>query len=129
MPRAEPLITPEELQCLLGGAPAQAGTSGSSLWHSVLSLHGAAVLWLIKGIFLYAVLMSPEAAHLVNNSRYLWMRSSFELACLTVFWGAALQTRGGVSGHPLSHTLARGSMLVASTTLLMDAMTLLAFAG
>lgn len=121
MPRAEPLITPEELQSLLGGAPARSDLHGSSLWHNMQTLHGGAVLWLVKGIFLYAVLMNPEAANLVGSNRYLWMRCSLELLCLALFWGAAM--------HPRGRTVARGSMLVASTTLLMDAMTLWAFAG
>ena len=119
MPRTEPLITPEELQCLLGGAPARDAAWGASLWQHVL--HVGAALWLVKGIFLYAVLMSPEAANLVGSSRYFWLRGSLELVCLSAFWGAAL--------HPRGRTVACASMLVASTTLLMDAMTLLAFAG
>jgi hypothetical protein len=121
MPRAEPLITPEELHSLLGGAPARSRLHGRGLWHNMQTLHGGAALWLVKGIFLYAVLMNPEAASLVGNSRYLWMRSSLELVCLALFWGAAM--------HPRGRTVARGSMLVASTTWLMDAMTLWAFAG
>jgi hypothetical protein len=63
--------------------------------------------------------MSPDAAKLVDSSRYLWMRSSLELACLALFWGASL--------HPRGQTLAWASLLVASTTMLLDAMTLLAF--
>ena len=119
MPRAEPLITPEELQCLLGGAPARSDVSAPSLLAQLPSLHFGAVLWLVKGIFLYAVLMSPEATKLVDSSRYLWMRGSLELLCLGAFWGASL--------HPRGRTVACASMLVASTTLLLDAMTLLAF--
>jgi hypothetical protein len=120
MPRAEPLITPEELHSLLGGAPARSSPHGR-LGHGMQTRHWGAALWLVKGIFLYAVLMNPEAATLVGNSRYLWMRSSLELVCLALFWGAAM--------HPRGRTVARGSMLVASTTWLMDAMTLWAFAG
>ena len=121
MPRAEPLITPEELQCLLGGAPARSDVSAPSLLAQLPSLHFGPVLWLVKGIFLYAVLMSPEATKLVDSSRYLWMRGSLELLCLGAFWGASL--------HPRGRTVACASMLVASTTLLLDAMTLLAFSG
>ena len=119
MSRAEPLITPEELQCLLSAAPERDMGWGASLWHHVL--HAGAALWLVKGIFLYGVLMSPEAASLVGSSRYFWLRGSLELVCLSAFWGAAL--------HPRGRSVAFASMLVASTTLLMDAMTLLAFAG
>jgi hypothetical protein len=119
MPRAEPLITPEELQCLLGGAPARSKVPTHSLLTQLPSLHFGAVFWLVKGIFLYAVLMSPEAANLVSSSRYLWMRGSLELIGLAAFWGASL--------HPRGRKVARTSLLVASTTLLMDVMTLLAF--
>jgi hypothetical protein len=119
MSRAEPLITPEELQCLLGGAPVRSSTPKRTLLAQLPSLHWGAALWLVKGILLYAVLMSPEAAKLVDSSHYLWMRGIMELVCLAVFWGASL--------HPRGQTLAWASLLVASTTLLLDAMTLLAF--
>ena len=84
-------------------------------------MHFGAALWLVKGVFLYAVLMSPEAAKLVDSSRYLWMRGCLELVCLVVFWGASFHSRG--------RTAANASLVVAATTLLLDAMTLLAFAG
>ena len=119
MPRTEPLITPEELQCLLGGAPVRSKTTKRTLAAQLPSLHWGAALWLVKGIFLYAVLMSPEAAKLVDSSGYLWMRGSLELVCLAAFWGASL--------HPRGQTLSWASLLLASTTLLLDAMTLLAF--
>lgn len=122
MPRAEPLITPEELQCLLGGAPARANKphKGVAFWGPHASTrHFGAVLWLVKGIFLYAVLMSPEAEPLVGSSPYLWMRGSLELFCLVVF--------GAAAWHPRGHALARACLLVASTSLLLDLMTLLAF--
>jgi hypothetical protein len=121
MPRAEPLITPEELQCLLGGAPVRSNVPARSLLAQLSSLHFGAALWLVKGVFLYAVLMSPDAANLVASSRYLWMRGSLELVCLAVFWGASL--------HPRGRTMTCASLLVASTTLLLDAMTLLAFSS
>jgi hypothetical protein len=113
------LITPEELQSLLSGSPARSEAWGVSFWQHVL--HVGAALWLIKGIFLYALLMSPEAASLLGSSRYLWMRGTLEVVCLAAFWGASL--------HPRGQTLACASVLVASTTLLLDAMTLLAFTG
>lgn len=119
MPRTHPLITPEELQCLLGGAAARHVGWGTRLWHQVL--YAGAALWLLKGLFLYAVLITPEAAQWVSSSLYLGMRGTLELVCLTAFWGAALHPRGRLVGC--------ASMLVGSTTLLMDAMTLLAFAG
>jgi hypothetical protein len=121
MRRAEPLITPEELQCLLGGAPVRSNVHARSLLAQLPSLHFGAALWLVKGVFLYAVLMSPDAANLVASTRYLWMRGSLELVCLAVFWGASL--------HPRGRTAACASLLVASTTLLLDAMTLLAFSS
>jgi len=119
MPRTEPLITPEELQCLLGGASARSNVPTRTLLGQLTSVHFGAALWLVKGVFLYAVLMSPGAALLVDSSAYLWMRSSLELVCLAVFWGASL--------HPRGRTVANASLLVAGTTLLLDAMTLLAF--
>lgn len=121
MSRAQPLITPEELQCLLGSTPARTGESGYSTGLHPQSLHVGAAVWLLKGVFLYAVLMSPEASQLVHSSRYLALRGGLELVCLIAFGGAAL--------HPRGRTVAGASLLVASTTLLMDAMTLLAFAG
>jgi hypothetical protein len=119
MRRAEPLITPEELQCLLGGAPVRSNVPSRSLLAQLPSLHFGAALWLVKGVFLYAVLMSPDAANLVGSTLYLWMRGCLELVCLAAFWGASL--------HPRGRTMACASLLVASTTLLLDAMTLLAF--
>ena len=119
MARTEPLITPEELQCLLGNTPVRAALSGASLWQHLV--HIGAALWLVKCVFLYMVLISPEAASLVGSSRYFWLRGSLELTCLFAFWGAAI--------HPRGRKMASASMLVASTTWLMDAMTLLAFAG
>ena len=119
MSRAEPLITPEELQCLLGGATVRSDTSWRNQMAQLTSVHFGAALWLVKGVFLYAVLMSPGAALLVDSSAYLWMRSSLELVCLAVFWGA--------SRHPSGRTVANASLLVAGTTCLLDAMTLLAF--
>jgi hypothetical protein len=121
MSRAEPLITPEELQCLLGGAPARSEVLGTSFWNNLQNIHFGAALWLVKGIFLYAVLMHVDAANLMSSSRYLWMRGTLELLCLTTFWVACM--------HPRGRSVAYGTMLVASTTLLMDAMTLLALPG
>jgi hypothetical protein len=119
MPRAEPLITPEELQCLLGGAPVRSDMSSRSRLVQLPSVHFGAVLWLVKGVFLYAVLMNPDAAKLVDSSAYLWLRGILELVCLSVFWTASL--------HPRGRQVANASLLVACTTLLLDAMTLLAF--
>jgi hypothetical protein len=39
MSRAEPLITPEELQCLLGGAPLRSNTHTCKLMVQLPSLH------------------------------------------------------------------------------------------
>lgn len=125
MSRAEPLITPEELQCLLGSAPASASAPArewagmASFWQHLV--HAGAALWLVKGLVLYAVLMSPEAASMVGSSLYIGLRGGLELLCLSAFWGAAL--------HPRGRLVAGASMLVASTTLLLDAMILLAVTG
>jgi len=119
MRRTEPLITPEELQCLLGNAHVRSNVPKRSLLAPWSPLHFVAALWLVKGVFLYAVLTSPDAASLIGSSRYLWMRGSLELVCLAVFWGASL--------HPRGRTVACASLLVAITTLLLDGMTLLAF--
>ena len=121
MPRAQPLITPEELQCLLGGAPVRSIGPSRSLLAQLPSLHWGATLWLVKGFLVYAVLMSPEAANLLGSNRYLWMRGSLELVCLAAFWGACL--------HPRGRLVVNASLLVAGTTLLLDTMTLLAFTG
>ena len=121
MSRTKPLITTEELQCLLGGAPVRPNVSAHSLLALLPSLHFGAALWLVKGVFLYAVLMSPGATPLVDSSTYLWMRGGLELVCLGAFWGASL--------HPRGRTVAFASLLVAGTTCLLDVMTLLAFAG
>ena len=57
MSRAEPLITPEELQCLLGGATVRSSNSWRSQLAQLTSVQFGAALWLVKGVFLYAVLM------------------------------------------------------------------------
>jgi hypothetical protein len=119
MARTEPLITPEELQCLLGSAPARRATWSASFWQHIV--HVGAALWLVKGVFLYALLLNPETASLLGSTRYLGLRGSLEVLCLAAFWGAAW--------HPRGRTLASASMWVAGTTCLMDAMALLAFAG
>jgi len=122
MRRSQPLITPEELQCLLGAAPATANAPADAApqpRHNGHTMHWGAALWLLKGLLLYWSLVSPEASSLASASRYLWMRGSLELVCLLVFWGAA--------AHPRGRKLAHGAMLVASTTCLMDLMTLLSF--
>jgi hypothetical protein len=121
MSRAQPLITPEELQCLLGGAPVRSNEPTRSLRAQLPAPHWGIALWLVKGILLYAVLMSPEAANLLGSGRYQWMRGSLELVCLAAFWGACL--------HPRGRLVASASLLVAGTTLLLDAMTLLTFTG
>jgi hypothetical protein len=118
MSRTEPLITPEELQCLLGGTPVRSKRSWRNQLSQRHSLHFGAAIWLVKGVFLYAVLMDPAPVNMAGSGRYLWMRGSLELLCLAVYWGA--------SSHPRGRTAASASLLVACTTLLLDAMTLLA---
>ena len=118
MSRHHALITPEELQCLLGVTPERSHAPGTHLVQNQQTLYFGSVLWLVKGVFLYAVLTSPAAALWMDGSRYLWVRGIFELVCLAVFWAAAV--------HPRGRTVALASMLVASTALLMDAISWLA---
>lgn len=115
--RIQPLITPEELQCLLGAAPVPAKPPTAIGERPSHLLHFGVALWLVKGIFLYAVLMSPQATHLLNSGLYLGMRSALELACWMVFVVSAM--------HPNGRSLVNASLLVASTSLIMDAMTVL----
>jgi len=115
----KPLITAEEMRCLLAIKPSLSGADDHRLWHSLP--HWGAALWLVKGIFLYALLMSPAAAAWITSSSYLWLRGGLEIAFLAVFWMAAL--------HPRGRTVACASMLVASTTLLMDALTWVALSA
>ena len=132
MYRAEPLITAEELQCLLGDRPAREYLSRNRLLPQVKkpqspsilqTLQFGAVLWLLKGGLIYTLLISPDAATLASASRYLWMRGGLELLCLLVFTATCLRPQ------TKTRTLTHGSLLVASTTLLMDAMSLLAVPG
>ncbi len=119
--RTKPLITQDELHCLLGAAPVQAKPP-TGIWGRKLNLlHFGVALWLVKGIFLYVVLMSPQATHLLNSGLYLGMRGTLELACWMVFVVSAM--------HPNGRSLANASMLVASTSLVMDAMTVLTMAA
>lgn len=117
MLRTKPLITPEELQCLLGAAPVPSTPQVAVLGHPIKLLHFGLVFWLVKGIFLYAVLTSPSTAIGGGDGLYLGMRCTLELACVAVFWAA---TR-----HPNGRSVAHASLLVATTSLIMDAMTLL----
>lgn len=121
MHRANPLITPEELQCLLGNAAADQRMPSTGPWRQWSALHVGAALWLVKGLFFYAALLSPDAAALFDSGRYLGMRAALEGVCLLAFWGGAL--------HPKGRQVTRGAMLVASTTLVMDAMIALAFSS
>jgi hypothetical protein len=116
MSRTNPLITPEEMRCLLAITPAVSGAEDHRPGHHLP--HWGAALWLVKGIFLYAMLMSPIAANWVTSSSYLWLRGGIEFVFLTAFWMATL--------HPRGRTMACASMLVASTTLLMDVLTWIA---
>lgn len=113
MSHTNPLITAEEMRCLLATQPKLSGAAEQRLWHSLP--HWGAALWLVKGVFLYALLMSPAAASWITSNSYLWLRGALEFVFLAVFWMAAL--------HPRGRTVACASMLVASTTLIMDALT------
>lgn len=118
MARAEPLITPEELECLLGGVTAPPSPPTSSWLQSIQPLHFGALLWLVKGVCLYLVFLGPHNTAVAHAGRYFFMRGALEMLCLSVFWWAAL--------HPKGRVVARGAMLVASTTLIMDMLNLLA---
>lgn len=115
----KPLITPEEMQSLLGDTPS--GMRPARFSFQWQPLHWGVALWSLKGLCLFVVLMSPEATQLVVNHRYLWLRGSLELLCLAVFEAAVF--------HPKGRNVAHGAMLVASTTLLMDVMVILSFTG
>lgn len=127
MSRAEPLITAEELQCLLGDGAERHGLHGirfaTARQHPEIlqKLQLGAMLCLLKGALLYAVLMSPEALNLASASRYLWMRGGLELVCLLVF---AVTCR-----NPKNITMTHACLLVAGTTWVMDVMSLLAVPG
>jgi hypothetical protein len=121
MLRTKPLITSEELHCLLGGARAQTAQHFADSRRGMTVMHFGALLWVVKGIFLYAMLQSPDVATLIGSSRYLWMRGLLELLCLSVFLGAAMHRKGRM--------VAYASLLVASTSGVMDAMAVLTLAA
>jgi hypothetical protein len=111
MSSTKPLITPEEMRCLLAVSSTASDTGGPKIWHHLP--HWGATLWLVKGIFLYVLLMGPGAANgAIVSTSYLWLRGGIEGVVLAVFWVAAW--------HPRGRTLACASLLVACTTLLMD---------
>jgi len=113
MPRANPLITPEELQCLLGGGATASGTPSR-----LSALQVGLLLWGIKGLVLYGVFLSPEVPAMAHTGHYLWLRGVLEMLCLAVF--------GWATQRPHQASVAHSAVLVACTTLVMDVLSLLA---
>lgn len=107
MPR-QPLVTAEELSCLLSPSPVAAAQS------RLVNL-GAAI-FLVKVLLAFTVwqAFSPD----VWPWRYLLPRSALEVACAAVFWHTLQQRR--------QRTATCTALWVASTTLLLDLLSLLA---
>ncbi len=105
---SQPIVTTEELSCLLSPSPAAAVQTR-------LANLGMAI-YLVKVLVAFTVwqAFSPE----ILPWRYLLLRGALEMACAAVFW-ATLQQRG-------QRTATCGALLVASTTLLLDLLSLLA---
>ena len=105
---SQPLVTPEELSCLLSPSPAAAVQTR-------LANLGMAI-FLVKVLVAFTVWQA--FSHEILPWRYLLLRGALELACAAVFWNT-LQQRG-------QRTATCGALLVASTTLLLDLLSLLA---
>ncbi len=114
---SQPLVSAEELACLLqaGGTTAAARPNRPPASEAWLVQLGAG-LWLLKGLLAYFALRAP-GLHGVSGP-YLWTRLALEALCCAVFWGALRQ--------PARQRWAWGAALVGATTLLMDALMLLA---
>ncbi len=104
------LITDEEMYFLLDTKPSSSARDTFRRWSELPYLGGA--LCLFKGIFLMALLMSPEAKNWPISSSYLWLRGGVELVLLAVFWMSA--------SSPRYRNVAYASLLMTSTSLLMD---------
>lgn len=115
MPRTNPLITTEELQCLLGGGASGAAPDTPSRL-SVLQL--GLLLWGVKSLVFYGVFLSPEVPAMAHTAHYLWLRGALEMLCLAVF--------GWATQRPRHASVARGAVLIACTTLVMDVLSLVA---
>jgi len=105
---SQPLVTAEELSCLLSPSPAAVAQS------RLVNL-GAAI-FLVKVLVAYTVwqAFSPE----VWPWRYLLPRGTLEVACAAVFWSTV--------HHRRQRNATCAALWVVSTTLLLDLMSLLA---
>ncbi len=115
---SQPLVSAEELACLLqAGSPTAAARPkrppASEAWLAQLG----AGLWLLKGLLIAGFALSASGLHGVS-SPYLWTRLVLEALCCAVFWGTLRQ--------PARQRWAWGAALVGATTMLMDALMLLA---
>ena len=114
---SHPIVTAEELSCLLSTSAVEPQQATPSLARSeTLLANAGAALWLAKGLLLYVALQlfSLDALPL----RYLWLRGALEVLCAGVFW----QTLRQHKHRPVT----LGALAVGTTTLLMDLMLLLA---
>ena len=114
---SQPLVTAEELACLLAASPAAARSVPTSIDRTeALLSHGGAGLWLVKGVLLYVALQMLGLHTLPTH--YLWARCALEVLCCAVFWSTLRQ--------PARRTVTLGALLVGVTTLFMDILLVLA---
>jgi hypothetical protein len=114
---SHPIVTAEELACLLTAPAAEALQPVSTPDKSeTLLANAGAALWLVKALLVYVALQvfSLDAV----PQRYLWARGVLELLCAGVFW----QTLRQHKHRPVTV----GALAAGGTTLLMDLMLLLA---
>ncbi len=110
---SQPFVSAEELACLLqAGGPTAAARPHRPLGLAQLG----AGLWLSKGLLVCFALSAPGLHGL--SGPYVWTRLALEALCCAVFWGALRQ--------PARQRWAWGAALVGATTMLMDALMLLA---
>ncbi len=114
---SQPLVSAEELACLLqAGRPAAPVRPSRAPASKAWLAHLGAGLWLFKGLLACIALRAPGLHGLPGP--YVWTRLALEALCCMVFWGALRQ--------PARRHWAWGAALVGATTLLMDALMLLA---
>lgn len=112
-----PLVTAEELACLLAAPPVSAAAKARSADKTEALLgHGGVALWLTKGALLYVALQTLGLHTLPTH--YLWARCAIEVLCCAVFWSTLRQ--------PARRSLTLGVWLVGATTLFMDILLVLA---
>lgn len=114
---SHPIVTAEELACLLASSPvADRATPRTTDNTEALLAQSGAALWLIKGLFLYMALQMLGLHTLPIH--YLWARCALEVACCAVFWSTLRQ--------PTRRAITLGALLVGATTLCMDALMVIA---